>query len=231
MLEDKYVLIDISMTFRVDDTLVPIIFLSNGTHLSNFAGDKKEFPVYISIRNVSSKICQIGSTSGIVIIALLPFPIKNRKICQKWLDELRQTYRELLNKVLRRGLQGLTVKPKPSGQSEYYNVLCADGTLRRCKPVLAAWLAHCAVNSDIYYHERNISVWCECPQNKLGDFVPPVTQHPRWVHNLYRTLSNPNTKVADSELSSHHIYRWLNLFEHILGVVSDILKVDLLHTI
>jgi len=35
---------------RVGYTLVPLIFMSEGTHISNFAGDNKEWPGYISIR-------------------------------------------------------------------------------------------------------------------------------------------------------------------------------------
>jgi len=39
------VLTDIKSTLRVGDILVPVIFMSDGTHLSNFAGDKKKWPV------------------------------------------------------------------------------------------------------------------------------------------------------------------------------------------
>jgi len=73
----------------VGDTLVPLIFKSDGTHLSNFAGDKKEWPVYMTIGNLSSKIRQMPSTDSIVMVALLPIPIKNRNIPQKRLDECR----------------------------------------------------------------------------------------------------------------------------------------------
>jgi len=35
-------LIDVKSTLRVGDTLVPLIFMSNETHLSNFTGHKTE---------------------------------------------------------------------------------------------------------------------------------------------------------------------------------------------
>jgi len=75
----------------VGDTLVPLIFMSDGTHLSNVAGDKKEWPVYMTIGNLSSKISQMPSTHGVVMVALLLIPIKNRNIPQKRLDEEQQT--------------------------------------------------------------------------------------------------------------------------------------------
>ena len=36
--------------------------------------------------------------------------------------------------------------------------------------------------------------------NELGDYVPPDKQCPRRDHNLYRTLSDGNTKAANAEL-------------------------------
>jgi hypothetical protein len=140
----------------VGDTLVSLIFMSEGTHLSNFAGRKKQWPGYMTIRNLSSKIRQMPSTHTVVMVALIPIPIKNRIIPQKRLEEQRQTNREVLNKVLRRVLLPLTVKQNPSAESGYYNVLCADGYFRRCNPVLAGWLADCPEYSDLHHLERHV---------------------------------------------------------------------------
>jgi hypothetical protein len=136
---------------RVGDTLVPLNFMSDGTHLSNFAGDKKEWPLYMTIGNLSSKIRQTPSTHSVGMVTLLPIPIMNCNILQKRLDEQRQTNREVLNEVLRWLLQPLTFKQNSSTRSGYYNVHCADGNFRRCKPVLAAWLADCPEYSDPHH--------------------------------------------------------------------------------
>jgi hypothetical protein len=71
--------------------------MSDGTHLLNFAGNKKEWPVNMTIGNLSSKIRRMPSTHSVVMIALLPIPIKNRNIPHKRLDEQRQLNREVLN--------------------------------------------------------------------------------------------------------------------------------------
>jgi hypothetical protein len=144
----------------VGDTLVPLIFMSDGTHLSNFVGDKIEWPVYMTIANLSSKIRQTPSMHSVVMVALLPIPIKNRNIPQKRLDEQRQTNREVLNEVLRRLLQPLTFKQNRTAGSRYYNVLCADSNFRRCKPVLAAWLADYPEYSNLHHLERHVCFWC-----------------------------------------------------------------------
>jgi hypothetical protein len=224
------VLTDIKSTLRVGDTLVPLIFMSDRTHLSNFAGDKKEWPVYMTIGNLSSKLRQMPSTHRVVMVALLPIPIKNRNILQKILDEQRQTNQEVLNEILQRVLHPLTCTQNPSAESRYYNVFCADGNFRRCKLVLAAWLADCHEYSDQHHLERHVCFLCECPKNELEDYVPPDKQHPWRDHNLYRILSNADTKAADAHLSSHHVHRGFNMFRHIPCIVSDLPKPDLLQT-
>jgi len=200
------VLIEVKATRRLRDTLVPLIIMSDGTHLSNFAGNKKEWPVYLTTGNVSSKIRRTPSTHTVVMVALLPMPVKDRNIAQKRLDEQRQTNREVLNDVLRLVLQSVTCQRNPNADSGYYNVLCADRNSRRSKPVLAAWLADCPQYSDLHHLERQVSFCCECPKNEHGDYVPSDNQHPRLVHNVYRILSDANTKAADDELPSRHVH-------------------------
>jgi len=69
--------IEVKATIRPGDTLVPLIFVSDGTHLSNLAGDEKEWPVYMTIGNLSSIIRQMPSTHIVVMVTLLPIQIKN----------------------------------------------------------------------------------------------------------------------------------------------------------
>jgi len=61
--------------------------MTDGTHLSNFAGNKTEWPVYMTIGNLSSKIHQMPSMHSILRDALLPIPIMNRTLPHKRLDE------------------------------------------------------------------------------------------------------------------------------------------------
>jgi hypothetical protein len=62
------------------DTVVSMIFLSDVTHLTNFSGDKKTWPVYMTIGNLSTTIRMAPSYHGILLIALLPIPIKMRDV-------------------------------------------------------------------------------------------------------------------------------------------------------
>jgi len=153
-------LIDVKSMLGVGDTLVPTIFMSDGTLLLNFAGDKRELPVYMTIGNLSSKIRQMPSMHSVIMVALLPIPIKNHNTPQKRLDERQQTNQEVLNEVLQGVLQPLTFKQNPSGECGYYNVLCADGNFSCYKPVVAAWLAYCSEYSDLHHLELHVCFRC-----------------------------------------------------------------------
>jgi len=186
--------------------------MSHGTHLSNFTGDKKEWPVYMTIANVSSKMRQIPSTHSVVMVAVLPIPVKNRHIPQKRLDEQRQSTQEVLNEVLRLSLQPINFKHNPGAKSWYYNILCADGNFRCWKPVLAASLPDCLEYSVLDNLVQHVGFWCECQNKELADYVPPGMQHPRWDHNLYRTLNYAITKAGIAELPSCYVHQGSNLF-------------------
>jgi hypothetical protein len=82
--------------------------MSDGMHHSNFAGHKNEWPVYITIGNLSSKLYQMPTMHSILMVALLPIPINARNIPQTRLDEQQHNNRELLKEVFRRSLQPLT---------------------------------------------------------------------------------------------------------------------------
>ena len=62
------------------DTVVPMIFFSDATQLSNFSCDKKVWPVYMTIGNLSTTIRMAPSYHGILLIALLPIPLKMHNI-------------------------------------------------------------------------------------------------------------------------------------------------------
>jgi hypothetical protein len=223
LFEVKAMLFEVKAMLRLGDTVVPLIFMSDRTHLSNFAGDKTEWPVYMTIGNLSTKIRQMPPAHTFIMVALPLIPIKNHNIPHKRLEEQCQTHQEVLNEVLRWVLQPLSIKQTHSAESGYYNVLCADVNFRRCKPVLAASLADCPEYSDLHHLKWHVCFWCEWPKKELGDYVPSHKQHPRRDHNRYRMLSDANTKAANAELSSRHVHRRFNMFRHIPCFVSDLL--------
>jgi hypothetical protein len=170
--------------------------MSDATHLSNYAGDKKEWPIYMTIGNTSSKIRQTPSMYAVVLVALLPIPPKKCYRSKQRLADQCNTHRNILQEVLRNILEPLTFQPNStyavqnsmssSGRQSnvnisldgYYNILCADGQYRHCKSVLAAWQADSPEYNDLHNLERGVCYWCECPKSQLGDYIGPGKDHP-----------------------------------------------------
>jgi hypothetical protein len=65
--------------------------MSDGKHLSNLAGDTKQWPVYMTIGNLSLELRQMASTHCILMVTLLLIPNKTRTVPQMLLDEQRYT--------------------------------------------------------------------------------------------------------------------------------------------
>jgi len=56
--------------------VVPIIGLSDQTHVTNFSGDKKAWPVYMTIGNILSHTRNSPAKMSVLLVALLPVPQK-----------------------------------------------------------------------------------------------------------------------------------------------------------
>ena len=212
------------------DTLVPLIFMSDATHLSNYSGDKKEWPIYMTIGNLSSELRQKPTAHSVVMVALLPIPPKHRHESKSRRDEQNATNRSVLQEVLYRVLEPLTFPDQVSDDHGYYNVLCADRHYRRCKPVLAAWLADCPEYNDLHGLERGVCMFCECPKAELGDPVTPKKEHPTRDHNAYRQLNDNDTAESAHRLADLNVHQGFNAFRHIPCTVAKLPKPDLLHT-
>ncbi|RPB06970.1 hypothetical protein P167DRAFT_496468, partial [Morchella conica CCBAS932] len=84
-------------------TVVPLICASGGTYLTNFSGDKKAWPVYLTIGNITSEIRNKPSNFAFILMALLPVP---RKLGVR-ANEQRRENQMALHKVLGEILEGL----------------------------------------------------------------------------------------------------------------------------
>jgi len=141
---------------------------------------------------------------GVVMVALLPIPIRYDNIPQRRQGEQWHKIRAVQNEVVQQVPQPLTCKQNASTESRYLKVRWAHSNFRHCQPVLAARLADCLTYSVLHHLKRHVGFWCECPKNQLGDNVPPDKPHPQQDHNLFRMLSDANTKAADAQHPSRH---------------------------
>src|SRR5437588_5689512 len=79
-------------------TIMPIIGMSDQTHLSNFSGDKKVWPVYIVLGNLPVTRHNVPGSIAVLLLVLLPIPPKFSKSSSA--DELqRQINADILQGV------------------------------------------------------------------------------------------------------------------------------------
>ncbi|KAI5777456.1 hypothetical protein EDC01DRAFT_781312 [Geopyxis carbonaria] len=98
--------------------LVPLIFSSDETHLTNFSGGKNAWPVYMTM----------GNLNATVLVALLPIKPKKSGIRGNGDNEMSQQAKQALYTVLRSLLEPLNQFANPEHQGRPVEMLCADGT-------------------------------------------------------------------------------------------------------
>jgi len=114
--------------------LVRIIGMSDQTHLTNFSGDKKAWPVYITLGNLPSGRRNSPTSMAVLLLALLSIPPKLSK-CSKADQRQRQINADTLQDVFE-----LIFAPLQDPGHDGVPIDCADRKVRRCFPILAAWI-------------------------------------------------------------------------------------------
>jgi len=142
--------------------VVPIIGMSDQTNLPNISGDKKEWPVYMTIRNLPSTIRNRPGSMAILLIGLLPIPPKLAK------SSKADKHQRLINAETLRGVFEHTFAPLNGPAREGAPCDCADGKIRRCFPIISGWIADHMDNVTLYWIKSNACPKCEVPPEELG---------------------------------------------------------------
>ena len=114
--------------------MVLVIIASDETMLTHFCGDKKGWPVYITIGNIPSKTRRQPTKNAMKLLGYLPVPKLTfcrsdeewRICCQKLFHRCMTV---LFHKMFQAGHNGMKMR-------------CADGNLVIAYPLLAAYVAN-----------------------------------------------------------------------------------------
>ena len=201
--------------------------MSDGTHLTNFCGDKKAWPIYMTIGNLSAAVRMKHTMHAVLLLALLPIPIKMRDIPLKRRNAQREHNRMVSQHVLQHVMLGLL---HAENENRNFYACCADGRFRYCYPTLSGWMADYPEHRDLHNIRNGICYWCEYPQGEMGDLRERTDQHPLQDHTLYCQLSEENTPESIAELKRRNVNPGSNVLWHLDCVTCDLPKPDLLHT-
>ncbi|RPB06483.1 hypothetical protein P167DRAFT_478110, partial [Morchella conica CCBAS932] len=134
-------------------TVVPIICASDGTHLTNFSGDKKAWPIYLTIGNIKSSVR--SKPTGHSLILLMPLPVRPRLGKN---SPANSGLRGQSQMSLHRALGGIFQRIRECAQ-EGELIACDDGYEHLCFLVLSGWIADQPEHSNL----QNIST-SSCPK-------------------------------------------------------------------
>ncbi|QRV83755.1 plasma membrane ATPase 4 [Ceratobasidium sp. AG-Ba] len=150
-------------------TIIPVIISSDETKLTNFSGDKKAHPVYITIGNLPKRLRRRTSKRANILLGYLPVPKLN---CESNQDERRLQRRHLFHQCMR-----ALVKPLAEAAKTGVEVACADGGVRRIYPLLASYIADFPEQCKVACIKQTHCPLCTAHPKQKGDLAnwPPRT--------------------------------------------------------
>ena len=218
----------------IGSTIVPVLGSSDQTHLTNYSGDKKEWPVFLSLGNVRSSERLKATRNCSVLVALLPVPPKHsfRGPGKTAETKAQQDYNR---EVLRRVFEKLFT-PLNDIFEQGKRMLCSDGQVRHCFPVICGWTADYFENANLHSIQSGFCQVCEAPKNSFGSVrntAAPHRDYPDYFQRLVQannpTLNKDEKDVAIQYLTergartTEGVFWALRCFDWTSALVPDVL--------
>jgi len=197
------------------------------TNLTNFSGDKKAWPVYITIGNLPSARRNSPGSMAVLLLALLPIPPKLSK-SSKANQRQRKINAETLQDVFE-----LIFAPLQDVAHTGITIDCANGKVLQCSPILSMLIADHMENVALYGLKTNTCLKCEVPTNELGTKARSQRTRDYARYQRYK----PENQNSGSEFDNDHIMCdnlgiGQNIFHRLDRVLASALyKLEMLHTI
>ena len=177
------------------------------------------WPLYMTIGNLRTEVRSKASHQAVVLLALLPSPVK-----MGVLSAADKRARQMRNREVLPGVLAHVLRPFLETGGCRFNALCADGQYRLCYSPLSAWIANYPEYINLMQLRYGDCVWCESSSSVAGNF--PDRMAPFRDHALYERLLLDD-KV--DELTQRGVIPTCNVLWQTGAVVGDLPKPDLLH--
>ncbi|KLO11904.1 hypothetical protein SCHPADRAFT_830275, partial [Schizopora paradoxa] len=175
-------------------TVAPVIIATDATQLSKFRGDKKAWPVYLSIGNISKDIRRKPSLRATTLIGYIP---------AEGLDGIEDgTDRSAANWQLFHDCMRRITHPLKSAGTTGLPMACADGFTRQVYPILAAYIADHPEQCLVGCVKGNRCPKCPVDKDELGDnIIHELRDSDRTWRILFRKgqPDNPITTAFDED--------------------------------
>ncbi|KAG8712660.1 hypothetical protein FRC08_014238 [Ceratobasidium sp. 394] len=202
-----------------EGTIIPIIILSDETKLTNFSGDRKAHPVYITIRSLPKRLRRRISKHTHVLLGYLPVPKLSCKLNE---DQRRFHRRDLVHKCMRQIL-----KPLAEACETGVNVVCSDGGVRHIYPLLALYVRDFPEQCKIACTKSTHCPLCTLKSGEQGDLGDSPLRTRKQVLDAMDEHKNCGGSAAFARLGLYNVEPFWKDYPHVnLGCL---LMPDLLH--
>ena len=158
---------------------------SDETHLTNYSGKKKAWRIFLNLGKVRSSERLKVTQNCSILVALLPVPPKHCFHGPGKSAELQaqQDYnREVLRKVFE-----IIFTPLNNLFERGKHMLCSDGSVRKCFPIICAWTADYVENGNLHAIKSGLCHVCEAPKSSFGSTISspaPLRDYPGYFQKL-----------------------------------------------
>jgi len=201
--------------------------MTDQTNLTNFSGDKKAGPVYLTIGNLPSAQRNSPGSMAVLLLALLPIPPKLSKS-----SKADHCHRKINTDTLQNVFE-LIFAPLRGVAHSGVPIDCADGKVRLCFPILSAWIADHMENVALHGLKSNPCPKCEVPTHELGTNAKNYRTRDYARYQRYKPkIQNAGLESDDNHVMCDNLGIGQNIFHRLDRVsASDLYKPDMLHTI
>ncbi|KAJ7574917.1 hypothetical protein C8J56DRAFT_802318 [Mycena floridula] len=185
---------DVQVSNTMDGaTIAPMIVASDETHLSNFSGDKKAWPVYLSIGNIDKATRRKPSSRAFILLGYIPVSKLDCFSEDRRSAEGHQLFHDCMKKimepVIKAGLEGVEMR-------------CADGYVRRVHVLMGAYIADYPEQCLVCCCKENSCPKCTVDPKLRGSTVDSIYRDP--VKTL-RTLSEQSTNLKPAAFLNENL--------------------------
>ncbi|KAI0996056.1 hypothetical protein K3495_g12125, partial [Podosphaera aphanis] len=205
-------------------TLVPIMLASDKTLMTQHSGEKRCWPVYLTVGNLSRAARRRQLDPGMLLIAFLPEYKKDTKglDSSKLIGIVRQRRRQLHHSSMKVVLQGL--KELEGG----WLVRCADDNVRHCFPVLGPFI--CDYEEAVLVTGIKNGQQCALCQATKSDFNKITEEWPTRTHKQTRSQLSKQNERGIPESDPSYIHQHESFAWNLRGAnIHESISVDILH--